>query len=88
VPVRSVVQRAMAAAPTVLGYGPALLPSSVALPWPRSQVPASLVLVTMQLALALSVRAAAADAPRGGLQAAAPALLAVRWPLEYYSIRC
>lgn len=57
----------MAAAPTVRGYGPASPSSSVALPRPRSRVPASsLVPVTTRRAPSVRLRAAVADAPRGG----------------------
>jgi hypothetical protein len=66
-----VVQRAMAAAPTVRGYGPASpSSSSVALPRPRSRVPAPLVPVTTRRwAPSVRLRAAGADTPpRGGLQ--------------------
>nr|CDI66536.1 Conserved hypothetical protein 12 [Saccharum hybrid cultivar R570] len=59
----------MAAAPTVRGYGPASPSSSVALPRPRSRVPASFVPVTTRRApSSVRLRAAVADAPRGGLQ--------------------
>ncbi|XP_066330098.1 uncharacterized protein [Miscanthus floridulus] len=59
----------MAAAPTVRGYGPASPSSSVALPRPRSRAPASLVpMTTRRASSSVRLRAAVADAPRGGLQ--------------------
>ncbi|CAD6214440.1 unnamed protein product [Miscanthus lutarioriparius] len=59
----------MAAAPTVRGYGPASPSLSVALPRPRSRAPASLVpMTTRRASSSVRLRAAVADAPRGGLQ--------------------
>ncbi|XP_066386173.1 uncharacterized protein [Miscanthus floridulus] len=59
----------MAAAATVRGYGPASPSSSVARPRPRSRSPASLAPVTTRRASSsVRLRAAVADAPRGGLQ--------------------
>jgi hypothetical protein len=63
-----VVPCAMAAPPTVRGYGPASPSSSVALPRARSRVPASLVPVPTRRAPSARLRAAVADVPRGGLQ--------------------